>query len=231
MSDEIVFYTNPMSRGRIVRWMLEEVGRPYRTEIIQYDTMKSPAYLAVNPMGKVPAIRHGDTVVTEARPSAPISPTRFPMPASRRHTATRRGATTIAGSSSPPVRSSRRDRNKAMGFEMPKEQERMAGFGNMASVVATLDQLLSKTEYVAGGRFSAADLYLGSHLGWGMQFGTIEKRPSFERYFQRLHHDLPRSGPRRSTTSWWRPAGEILSPFSSRHTLVPPTRHVARRRL
>ena len=67
MTDDLVFYTHPMSRGRIVRWMLEENGQPYRTELLEYDsTMKAPAYLAVNPMGKVPAIRHGDTVETES---------------------------------------------------------------------------------------------------------------------------------------------------------------------
>ena len=67
MPDELVFYTNPMSRGRIVRWMLEEIGQPYRTEIIEFGpAMKSPEYPAINPMGKVPAIRHGDTTVTEA---------------------------------------------------------------------------------------------------------------------------------------------------------------------
>jgi glutathione S-transferase len=67
MTDELVFYTNPMSRGRIVRWMLEEVGQPYRTEVLDYGTtMKAPEYRAINPMGKVPAIRHGDVVVTEA---------------------------------------------------------------------------------------------------------------------------------------------------------------------
>ncbi len=67
MTDELTFYTNPMSRGRIVRWMLEELGQPYTTQVLDYGTtMKAPAYLAVNPMGKVPAIRHGDTVVTEA---------------------------------------------------------------------------------------------------------------------------------------------------------------------
>src|SRR5258708_27984939 len=66
MSNELVFYTNPMSRGRIVRWMLEEVGQPYRTEILDYaTTLKGDAYLAVNPMGKVPALKHGDTVITE----------------------------------------------------------------------------------------------------------------------------------------------------------------------
>ena len=66
-ADELVFYTNPRSRGRIVRWMLEEIGQPYRTEVLDFGTtMKTPAYLAINPMGKVPALRHGDVVVTEA---------------------------------------------------------------------------------------------------------------------------------------------------------------------
>src|SRR5215468_4911771 len=66
MSDELVFYTHPHSRGRLTRWMLEEVGQPYRTEVLGYGTsMKAPAYRAINPMGKVPALRHGDVVVTE----------------------------------------------------------------------------------------------------------------------------------------------------------------------
>ena len=67
MADDLTFYTNPMSRGRIARWMLEEVGHPYVTELLDYSsTMKAPEYLAINPMGKVPAIRHGDAVVTES---------------------------------------------------------------------------------------------------------------------------------------------------------------------
>ena len=67
MADELVLYTNPMSRGRIARWMLEEVGQPYRAEILEYaGSMKAPEYLAINPMGKVPALRHGETIVTEA---------------------------------------------------------------------------------------------------------------------------------------------------------------------
>ena len=66
MNDSLILYTNPMSRGRIARWMLEEIGAPYRTEIVEFGpTMKAPEYLAINPMGKVPAIRHGETVVTE----------------------------------------------------------------------------------------------------------------------------------------------------------------------
>src|ERR1700691_3940850 len=66
MTDQLILYSNPMSRGRIVRWMLEEIGQPYKIEVLDYGTtMKAPAYLAINPMGKVPALRHGDVVVTE----------------------------------------------------------------------------------------------------------------------------------------------------------------------
>src|SRR6516225_11637749 len=66
MAGDLVLYTNPMSRGRIARWMLEEVGQPYEVEVLEYGTsMKAPAYLAVNPMGKVPALRHGEAIVTE----------------------------------------------------------------------------------------------------------------------------------------------------------------------
>src|ERR1700684_3079697 len=65
MPAELVLYTHPMSRGRIARWMLEEVGQPYRTEIVEYGpAMKGPEYRAINPMGKVPAVKHGDAVVT-----------------------------------------------------------------------------------------------------------------------------------------------------------------------
>lgn len=62
----------------------------------------------------------------------------------------------------------------------------MAGYGSYAQVMDALEQALDGREYLAGGRFSAADLYLGSHLDWGMNFGTVEKRPAFEPYVARL---------------------------------------------
>src|SRR5271156_6201945 len=66
MPAELILYTHPMSRGRIARWMLEEVGQPYRAEIVEFGpAMKGLDYRAINPMGKVPALRHGDTIVTE----------------------------------------------------------------------------------------------------------------------------------------------------------------------
>src|SRR5215210_2621930 len=60
----LTFYTNPMSRGQTVRWMLEEVGEPYETEVLDYaSTMKAEPYLSLNPMGKVPAVKHQGKVV------------------------------------------------------------------------------------------------------------------------------------------------------------------------
>ncbi len=109
MADELVFYTNPRSRGRIARWMLEEIGQPYRTEVLDYGTtMKAPAYLAVNPMGKVPALRHGDVVVTEAAAICAYLADHFRRPAWRRRTAIVCAAPITGGCSSPPGRSRRR---------------------------------------------------------------------------------------------------------------------------
>jgi hypothetical protein len=109
MADELVFYTNPQSRGRMVRWMLEEVGQPYRTEVLDYGTtMKAPAYLAINPMGKVPALAHGDAVVTECAAICAISPTRSRKPSSRHRRAIGCALHIIDGCFSQPDRSRRR---------------------------------------------------------------------------------------------------------------------------
>ena len=187
MADELVFYTHPKSRGRIVRWMLEEIGQPYRTELLDYGTtMKAPAYLAINPMGKVPAIRHGDTVVTEAAaicayladvfPEARLAP----PPGDRLRGPYYRWLFFVAG----PLEAAWT--NKAMGFVVPPERERMMGYGRFETVIDVLEQAVSRAEYLVGDRFTAADVYVGSGIGFGMQFGMIEKRPAFERYWQRL---------------------------------------------
>jgi glutathione S-transferase len=187
MADELVFYTNPMSRGRIARWMLEEVGQPYRTEVLDYaSTMKAPEYLAINPMGKVPALRHGDTVVTEGAAICAYLAEMFPAaglappPGDRARGPYYRWLFFAAGPLEAAVT------NKALGFMVPEDRKRMAGYGSYEDVMNALEGAVSKDEYLAGNRFSAADLYVGSHLGFGMQFGTIEKRPAFERYWQRI---------------------------------------------
>ncbi len=186
MANELVFYTNPMSRGRIVRWMLEEVGQPYRTEILSYEAMKEAAYLAVNPMGKVPTIVHGGTVVTEAAAICAYLADAFPQaglappPGSRLRGPYYRWLFFAAG----PLEAAAT--NKALGFEVPAGREKMAGYGTYADVLNAIEGAVSGGEYLAGNRFTAADLYLGAHLGWGMMFGTIEKRPAFERYWERV---------------------------------------------
>jgi glutathione S-transferase len=187
MTDELVFYTHPMSRGRIVRWMLEEIGQPYRTELLDYGTtMKAPAYIAINPMGKVPAIRHGDMVVTEAGAVCAYLADAFPEarlappPGDRLRGPYYRWLFFGAG----PLEAAWT--NKAMGFVVPQERERMMGYGRIEDVVNALEGAVSRAEYVVGDRFTAADVYLGSGIGFGMQFGTIEKRPAFEQYWQRL---------------------------------------------
>jgi glutathione S-transferase len=187
MTDELVFYTNPMSRGRIVRWMLEEVGRPYRTELLEFGTtMKAPAYLAINPMGKVPAIRHGETVVTEAGAICAYLADAFPEaglappPGHRLRGPYYRWLFFAAG----PVEAA--TTNKALGLVVPKERERTAGYGKLADVLDALESAVSQGDYLVGGRLTAADVYLGAQIGWGMQFGTLEKRPALERYWQRL---------------------------------------------
>lgn len=187
MADELVFYTNPMSRGRIIRWMLEEVGQPYRTEVLDYATsMKAPSYLAINPMGKVPAIKHGDTVVTEGAAICAYLADAFPEAGlAPPHGSKERGPYYRwlffgAGCVEPAVS------NKALGFEPPPERRSTIGYGSMADVLNGLEIALKNGPYLTGEKFSAADVYLGSQIGWGAQFGTLENRPAFGPYLQRI---------------------------------------------
>lgn len=186
MSDDLVFYTNPMSRGRIARWTLEEVGATYRTEVLEYGTgMKSPEYRAINPMGKVPAIVHGGTVVTEAAAICAYLADAFPE----------------AGLA-PDVRSPERGTYyrwlffgagplesavtaKSLGLLAPSEKAGMVGYGSYDDTLGALETALRNGPYILGERFSAADLYVGAQIGWGLMFKSIEPRPGFAEYAER----------------------------------------------
>lgn len=181
---DLTFYTNPQSRGRIVRWMLEEVGQPYDTEIIQYDQLKTERYLAVNPMGKIPAIKHRGHVVTECAAIcaylADVFPEAMLGPKSDEKADYYRWLFYAAGPLEAAVS------NQAMGWVPPPERERMFGYGNFERVVSVLDELLSLRDYVCGNRFSAADVYVGSQIMFPLQFGMLPERESFLKYRDRL---------------------------------------------
>ena len=186
MADTLTFYTNPMSRGRIARWMLEEVGQPYETVVLDYGTtMKAPEYLAINPMGKVPAIKHGNAVVTEAAAICAYLAEVFPeaslAPKNNQERALYyRWMFFAAG----PVEAA--STNGAMGFVVPPERKAMAGYGSLAEVVDALEIAAKDREFIAGDHFTAADVYVGAQIGWGLQFGWLEKRPAFAAYSERL---------------------------------------------
>lgn len=186
MSD-IRFYTNPQSRGQIVHWMLEELGVPYDTEWLEYvEDMKSPDYLAVNPMGKVPAIKHKNVVVTEAAAICTFLAVSYPE----------QGLAPAPGDprlgdfyrwmhfASGPLEMAATARS--MGWSVAEEQRRSVGFGSYEDTLGAVELALAEGPFVCGDQFTAVDVYLGSALIWGMMFGTIEKRPGFAEYAARL---------------------------------------------
>ena len=182
---KLTFYTNPMSRGRIVRWMLEEVGAEYDTVYLSYGgSMKGNEYLAINPMGKVPAIKHGDTVVTECAAIcaylADIYPEAGLAPTLDQRGDYYRWLFFAAG----PVESA--TTNRAMGVSSEGHKQ-MAGYGDFDTMRETLIKAVSNTPFVCGDQFTAADVYLGSRIGWGLQFGTIPGSPELESYRDRVY--------------------------------------------
>jgi glutathione S-transferase len=184
---ELVFYTNPQSRGRIAHWMLEEVGVPYETVWLEYGpAMKSADYLAVNPLGKVPALRHGSAVVTEAAAICAYLADRFPEkklgPAlsDAARAAYFRWLFFAAGPLEMAVTA------KVLDWQVPEGKGGFVGFGSYGDTLDVLEQALRPGPYLCGEQFSAADVYVGSQLGWGLMMGSIEKRPLFEDYVARL---------------------------------------------
>lgn len=183
---ELILFTNPQSRGRIAHWMMEEIGEPYETVWVDFGPpMKAQAYRAVNPMGKVPALRHGDAVVTEAAAIcaylAEVFPEQGLLPRSARERADYlRWLFFAAGPLEQAVTA------RSLGWQVPEGRGGMVGFGSYEDTLAALEQLLGGRDYVCGDHFTAADVYLWAQVGWGLVFGTLEKRPAFEAYAARV---------------------------------------------
>lgn len=182
---EIIFYTNPQSRGQTVRWMLEELGAPYETVLLDYGTtMKSAAYLSINPMGKVPAIRHRGRVVTECAAICAYLADAYPdagmAPALPDRADYYRWLFFAAG----PVESAILDHYRKI---VPDgEQKLMAGYGSWEDVLRAMDLAVSQGDWIGGETFSAADVYAGSAIDWPTQFGMIDPTPAMTAYLERL---------------------------------------------
>lgn len=186
MTADLTLYTNPQSRGRIARWMLEETGAAYDVVVLDYGTtMVADDYRAINPMMKVPAIVHGGQVVTETAaicaylaevfPDAELAP----LPSER--AAYYRWLFFAAGPLEAAVT------NKAFGVTVTTDQQRMAGYGDFDRAIGVIGDAVAHSRYIAGDRFTAADVYVGSQMMWFTQFGLIPKTDAIMAYIGRLH--------------------------------------------
>lgn len=187
MADEVVFYHWPQSRARMVHWMLEEIGAPYRVELVNLEKgeHKAPAFLAINPMGKLPTIKHRGTVVTETGAILAYLADEFPAAALAPHIGDpARGAYLrwmfFAAACVDPALIDR-----MLARPVP-EHVGAVGYGRYEHVVDALDKALTPGPYLLGERFTAADLYIGSQIGFGAMTKALELRPAFQSYLGRV---------------------------------------------
>ena len=179
MSTQLRFYTHPMSRARITRWMLEETGLPYEEVVLEYGTtMKAPEFLAINPMGKVPALLHNGVAITENAAIclhlADLVPELGLLP--------------------PPGTPERGACYRWMLFASPLEffitarrhgtiaPSMEAGYGNEADLLRTLEGAVAGKRYLVGDRFTVADLYIAAFIGYYIQIGELEPKQVFQDY-------------------------------------------------
>lgn len=182
---ELVLFTNPQSRGAIVVWMLEEIGAPYETKVLSYGAdMHSEEYLQLNPMGKVPCLLHKKQVVTECAAICAYLADAFPESQLAPQTSERASYYRWLFFASGPLEAA--VTNKALGVEVPADKRGFVGYGDFDSVIHTLTKAVSQNNYIAGEKFTAADVYVGSQIGWGLKFGSIPQRAEFQDYWARL---------------------------------------------
>ena len=178
---ELIFYTNPQSRGQIVRWMLEEVGQPYQTETLTYDgTLKGDAYRAINPMQKIPAVVHKGKVVTEVAAICLYLADAFPNAGLAPPPADRSDYYRWTFFASGPIEAA--FTNKSAGWEPSADKQRMFGYGSFDRAIDTLETAITGKRFIAGDKFSAADVVVGSQIGFMLMFKVLEPRPAFTDY-------------------------------------------------
>jgi glutathione S-transferase len=184
---KLTLYHAAPSRSSITHWMLEEVGEPFDIHLLSLSRgeQRQPDYLAINPMGKVPALRHGDVVITEGAAICTYLADAFP-----------------ARKLNVPVGDPRRGVYLKWLFFGPsciepavtdrafprKEAPRpaMLGYGDFDTAMNVVANAVAKGPYLMGEQFTAADVVVGATLRWGMQFKLLPERPEFVAYAARL---------------------------------------------
>ena len=189
MTEEIVFYHNPRSRSQMVHWMLEEASAPYRIVPIDFEKgeHKASAFLAINPMGKLPTIVHRGVVVTETAAIIAYIADNFPKaglapePEDARRGAYYRWLFFGAGCFEPALLDKMMKRPEV-------ERKAAVGWGSYEEVLAALKTALAGGPYLLGETFSAADVYVGSEIRFAMMFGApgLKGEKVFDDYVARL---------------------------------------------
>jgi len=184
---KLTLYHAAPSRSSIVRWMLEELGEPYDIHPLSLTKgeQAKPDYLAVNLMGKVPALKHGDTVITEAAAICTYLADEFPHARLNVPVGDPRRGTYLRwlffgpGCIEPAIT----DR----AFPRKEEPRRgMLGYGDFDTAMNVAAKAVEPGPYLLGEHFTAADVVVGSTLRWGTMFKLIPERPEFKAYVGRL---------------------------------------------
>ncbi len=186
-SSRIVFYSNPQSRASVIHWMLEELGEPYETVYLNFHgAMKTPEYLQINPMGKVPTIVHDGQIVTEGAAICAFLADQYPQkklapaPDSPERGTYYRWLFFAAGPLEEAITMT------SLKMPIPADKSSMLGFGTFERTVDVLEQAVSGPNWICGEQFTAADVYVGTAIRFYMQFGVLEPRPAFKNYVERL---------------------------------------------
>jgi glutathione S-transferase len=184
---KLTLYHAAPSRSSITRWMLEEVGEPYDIHLLNLGTgdNRKPDYLAINPMGKVPALKHGDTVITEAAAICAYLADEFPRAKLNVPIGTPRRGVYLKWLFFGPscIEAAIMDRT----FPRKEEARRAAlGYGDFDTAMDVTAKAVAKGPYLMGDQFTAADVIIGSTLRWGMMFKMVPERPEFTAYTNRL---------------------------------------------
>ena len=187
MTDRVTLYSNPMSRGRTVQWLLDELGAPYDLKVLDLAKRehKSAEYLAINPMGKVPAIVHRGVVVTEAAAICVYLADAFPKAGLAPKLDDPKRGTYLrwiffgVGCFEPAV-------IDKMFARPPVERPGAIGYGTYETMLAVLATALTPGPWILGERFSAADVFVGSQLNFALMTKAIEPTPVFQAYVDRI---------------------------------------------